>query len=333
MPVIQSPSNPDPTKWYNVKDVTVTWTTPPVVPIAGYAYSVDQVKAAAAPEQVRTKDDKVTLSDLKDGTWFIHVRAQSTSGQWGPSGTQQVNLDRVPLTITVPKFSAFTFNPRFFKQDVWLDVSRAAGVTATIKNANGQTVRTIALPEQPAGEVDFSWDGKDNHGAIVGAGSYSYAVEASDEHGHTASSEASGLRVTSDRIVVSLSKQSLTAMEGDTPLFSSLVTTGNSALPTPVGVFPILAKYHPFTFHSPWPQGNPFWYADSPVSFAMLFDNAGYFIHDAPWRHDFGPGSNAKLGTPGQDLTGTHGCVNVPLDVETRLFSWAPNGTAVQVVP
>jgi lipoprotein-anchoring transpeptidase ErfK/SrfK len=39
------------------------------------------------------------------------------------------------------------------------------------------------------------------------------------------------------------------------------------------------------------------------------------------------------LGTPGQNDTGTHGCVNVPLAAAAQLFTWATIGTVVQVVP
>ena len=52
---------------------------------------------------------------------------------------------------------------------------------------------------------------------------------------------------------------------------------------------------------------------------AMLFRDGGYFIHDAPWRSDYGAGSNLR--------GGTHGCVNVPLSGETWLWNWAPVGT------
>ena len=47
----------------------------------------------------------------------------------------------------------------------------------------------------------------------------------------------------------------------------------------------------------------------------------------------FGPGSNARAGTPGQNNTGTHGCVNVPASVAAWLYTWAPIGTVLQVVP
>lgn len=333
-PEIASATNPDQTKWYASPNVTVTFAKQGGVPVVGYGVVVDQSAGTDAPKEVTTKDAQATFGDLKDGTWYVHVRALGDNGLWSDTSTFQVNLDRVPLTVTTPKFSAFYFNPHFFTQDVWFDVSRPASVDVQISPAaGGKPVRTLHADQDKAGEVDLTWDGKDATGAFAPAGAYVFTVVATTPHGQKATSQASNVGVTNDRIVVSLSKQSLTAYEGDRPILQSLVTTGNAALPTPVGVFPILAKYHPFTFHSPWPKGSPFWYADSPVTYAMLFDNAGYYIHDAPWRHDFGPGSNARLGTPGQDYTGTHGCVNVPPDVAARLFSWAPTGTAVQVVP
>jgi hypothetical protein len=314
--------------------VTVSWTVPGPVAAAAFGYVVDQAPGTEAPKEPTTTQATLTLPDLKDGTWYVHVRTLGADATWSPTTTFRVNLDRVPLTVTTPKFSAFTFNPKFFQQDVWFDVSKPASVNVLIQNgSSGKTVRTIQTKAAKAGEVDITWDGKSTSGTLAPAGQYAYSVTANDGHGHDATSGASGLGVTYDRIVVTLSKQSLTAYDDDTPFLTTPVTTGNQVLPTPVGTYPILAKYTPFTFQSPWPKGSPFYYPDSPVTYAMLFDNAGYYVHDSPWRHDYGPGSNAKPGTPGQDLTGTHGCVNVPLDVMARLFAWAPTGTVVQVVP
>lgn len=332
-PQVQSSTNPKPSVWYAGKAVTFTWSEPEDIVIAGYAYTVDHTATGSPPETVNTTARSVSMSNLADGIWYLHVRALSAANQWGPASTFQVRLDRVPLSVTTPKFSAFTFNPNFFKQDFWFSVSKAARATVVIENSKGAPVRTLHAQPAKAGEVDLTWDGKTDQGAIAPPGQYSYLVKVDDGHGHQATAQASGLGVTYDRIVVSLSKQNLTAYDGNTPVLTSLVTTGNQLLPTPVGVFPILGKYAPFTFHSPWPKGSPYWYADSPVNYALLFDDRGYYIHDAPWRSDFGPGSNAKLGTPGQDLTGSHGCVNVPLAAEKLLYAWAPTGTAVQVVP
>jgi len=45
-----------------------------------------------------------------------------------------------------------------------------------IKDASGQVVRHMDLGVQPAGQASFQWDGKDNTGSVVGAGSYSFTA-------------------------------------------------------------------------------------------------------------------------------------------------------------
>ena len=132
-------------------------------------------------------------------------------------------------------------------------------------------------------------------------------------------------------IVVSLTKEPLYAYNGDKLVMNTLVTTGNPALPTPTGHFTIFAKFHPFEFISPWPQGSPYYYPPSWTSYAMEFQSEGYFIHDAPWRTVYGPGSNGP-GTPGTNYGGTHGCVNVPYKPARFLFYWASIGTPVDIV-
>lgn len=133
-------------------------------------------------------------------------------------------------------------------------------------------------------------------------------------------------------ITISLYRQRLRAWVGDQVVLSTLVTTGNPALPTPTGRFTVYARFSPYTFVSPWPAGSKFWYPTSHVSFALEFAR-GYFIHDAPWRSAFGPGTNSVIGTPGQNYTGTHGCVNVPYAAARFLYYWAPLGTRVHIVP
>jgi lipoprotein-anchoring transpeptidase ErfK/SrfK len=134
-------------------------------------------------------------------------------------------------------------------------------------------------------------------------------------------------------ISISLSRQRLRAWDGNHVVLSTPVTTGNRALPTPTGWFHIFYKTSPFTFVSPWPYGSPYWYPNSPVTWVMEFAGGGYYIHDAPWRSVFGKGSNSQLGTPGNNYTGTHGCVNVPFNAMKFLYSWAPLGTPVHIVP
>ncbi len=133
------------------------------------------------------------------------------------------------------------------------------------------------------------------------------------------------------RIVVNLSDEELTAYEGSKIIVQTPVTTGGPATPTPLGVYHVTAKLHNFVMHSPWPYYDWRWYPDSFVNYGLLYDYGGYFIHDAPWRSNFGPGSNTSYGTPGGNYTGTHGCINVPYSAEIQLYNWASIGTTVIV--
>ncbi len=238
-----------------------------------------------------------------------------------------------PVQLGDAQFSLFTINPQFTRQQVSVTLSAPARVWVRIAPIGAVThVRTMDLGVQPAGTVTLEWDGRDNAHRLVPAGDYSYTITATNARGVVRTDTNAGLGVTYKRIRISLSKQQLWAFDGDHYMMSSLVTTGNPALPTPLGHYPILGRYSPFTFVSPFPYGSKFYYTPSPTNDALLFDNRGYYVHDAPWRSNFGPGSNATTGTPGQTYTGTHGCVNVPLTMMQPLFVWATIGTVVEVV-
>src|SRR6185312_6142573 len=78
--------------------------------------------------------------------------------------------------------------------------------------------------------------------------------------------------------------------------------------------------------------GSPDWYPPSPASYAMRFLGRDFYLHDAPWRHVFGPASQGGDGPPGGDTTGSHGCVNLPYPAARFLYDWAPEGTPVVVI-
>jgi lipoprotein-anchoring transpeptidase ErfK/SrfK len=179
--------------------------------------------------------------------------------------------------------------------------------------------------------ITATWDGATAGGALMPEGAYQMRAVASDSAGNTSTASLGTVSLDLRRIVISLDQQQLWALDGNHVLLTTLVTTGGPIMPTPTGDFDIIDRASPFTFRSMYPPGSPLWYAPSPVNFALKFQDQGYFIHDAPWRSFYGPGSNAVDGTPGTNTTGTHGCVNVPYDPMSWLFGWATMGTPVQV--
>lgn len=130
-------------------------------------------------------------------------------------------------------------------------------------------------------------------------------------------------RQTGKVIVVSIAQQRLIAYQDGVVLLTSDVATGMPALPTPTGTFHIMSKSSPYKFVSPWPRGNQYWYPTEWVSYAMLFADDGYFLHDAPWRTVWGAGAN--------QTHGSHGCINIPKAAMASLYSWATVGTTVIV--
>ena len=126
-------------------------------------------------------------------------------------------------------------------------------------------------------------------------------------------------------VVIRLGDQSLTAYADGKVVLTTPVTTGRPALPTPVGSYFIHFRASPYTFISPWPKGNPYYYPPTPATWAMYFFNND-FLHDDPAQPDgtYGKGSN-------YGGYASHGCVHVPHDTMRFLYDWLPVGAAVIV--
>ena len=137
---------------------------------------------------------------------------------------------------------------------------------------------------------------------------------------------------TGKAIVVNLTQQWLYAYEDGRQVFDHAVETGRPELPTPTGSFTILEKSRDVVFTSPWPKGSPHYYEPTPINYALLFKEGGFFLHDAPWHVQFGPGSNVPHQLPdGSWETGSHGCVGMPIPDAQRLFVWLPVGASVMI--
>ncbi len=335
-PQIASATDPVSARTYHTSTVQFSWRAADYGSgVAGYSYRLDTNPAGQARAEVRTNSTAITLNGLTTGTFYFHVRALDRVGNWGNGATFPVHIDVTPPGLTDVTFNRYQLDPQFENLTVSFAVTRQApSVRVGIyRQGTGSLVRLYTLnPLRPGQQAEVSWDGKNMSGGYAPAGLYAVYIRATDKYGHSKVTGWNDFALDYKRILVSLSQQKLWAYDGSRLLLTSLVTTGNRALPTPTGTFHIMAKLHPFTFHSPWPKSSPFYYAPSKVAYAMLFRDGGYFIHDAPWRSAFGPGTNSQIGTPGSNYTGTHGCVNVPANVAKELFAWTQPGTIVQIV-
>jgi LysM repeat protein len=112
---------------------------------------------------------------------------------------------------------------------------------------------------------------------------------------------------------VNLTTQTMVAYEGQTPVYSSRVSSGVYNHPTVLGTYRIYAKYTS-TKMTGGTQGIDY-YNIPNVPYTMYF-YSGYALHGAFWHNNFGNPMS-------------HGCVNLPVDVSKWMFDWAPIGTMV----
>lgn len=79
---------------------TVTWNLPSDSSgIAGFSYSLDRNERGTSPQtiMVRRRDErKVSFTTIKDGSWYIHVRAVDYAGNWSTPSTVKFIRDTTP---------------------------------------------------------------------------------------------------------------------------------------------------------------------------------------------------------------------------------------------
>lgn len=119
-------------------------------------------------------------------------------------------------------------------------------------------------------------------------------------------------------IVVSMVEQAMRFYQNGKLVKSFYVTTGRVERPALPGYWTVQDRKSPDLFKSTEPKGSPFWYPDTPIHYAILYHWGGFFIHDAWWRQDFGPGTqfphNDSGGTSSFNFDGSHGCINMQID-------------------
>lgn len=123
-----------------------------------------------------------------------------------------------------------------------------------------------------------------------------------------------GVGVNERWIDINLTSQTLSAFEGDTLVFTSIVSSGTYAHPTVTGQF---RTWHKVASQTMDGSRLGYDYYLENVPYVMYFYE-DYAIHGAYWHNNFG--------TPM-----SHGCVNMSIADSEWLFNWASLGTLVNV--
>lgn len=115
-------------------------------------------------------------------------------------------------------------------------------------------------------------------------------------------------------LVVSLVEQAMRVYQNGHLVRAFHVTTGRVELPSLPGVWSVVNRQSPTVFKSSDPPDSPYWYPPTPINYAIEYHVDGYFVHDAWWRTQFGPGTQFPHNdqySPGFSTNGSHGCINM----------------------
>jgi len=164
-------------------------------------------------EQMKHQDPTQPM----DNTAFVAQLAQfSTLEQMDNSNQTLTKMLAGQVTALQTTAASYVGKSAVFKTDevsiekggkatITADLAEAAAdVSITIKDANGNTVRTEDIGSQPAGKFSFDWDGYDKNGEEVASGTYTVAVAAQDKDknaiavSQTYSSKITGISFDSD---------------------------------------------------------------------------------------------------------------------------------------
>ncbi len=116
-------------------------------------------------------------------------------------------------------------------------------------------------------------------------------------------------------LMVSMVEQAMRIYQDGKLIRAFYVTTGRIERPALPGVWTVQDRKSPDMFKSTDPPGSPYWYPDTPIHYAILYHWGGFFVHDAWWRVNFGPGTQFPHYDVGGDESfagnGSHGCINL----------------------
>ncbi|PWH06746.1 hypothetical protein DEO23_07435 [Brachybacterium endophyticum] len=121
-------------------------------------------------------------------------------------------------------------------------------------------------------------------------------------------------------IDVDLTKKTVTAYQGDTPVWGPrTMVDGADDHQTVTGSYEIYLRYEKqdMTNGAYKDQNDPEFYETKDVPWVQYW-HRGFAFHGAPWRSSFG-------------YSGSHGCINMPVSDAKWLYDWASIGTRVEV--
>ena len=153
VPLIASPTHPDPNVWYPTGTVAFTWAQPAGDPavVDGYRWYLDRHPDTVPNEFSQGLTHTVTYEDFSDGLWYLHLRARGAGGDWSDTAHRAVRLDGHPPQVTIALDP-----PRPAENGGWYNTPVTATVTASDPSSSaGQTGSGVASVEISADGVTW----------------------------------------------------------------------------------------------------------------------------------------------------------------------------------
>ncbi|MBM4430077.1 MAG: DUF11 domain-containing protein, partial [Chloroflexi bacterium] len=101
VPLVGSPTHPDPATWYVTSTAVFTWTQPASDPatVDGYRWFLDKVPGTIPARLNLGLATTHTYQGLRDGVWYLHVRARSDGGEWSDTAHRAIRVDVNPPQV------------------------------------------------------------------------------------------------------------------------------------------------------------------------------------------------------------------------------------------
>lgn len=170
LPVINSATHPEESKWYNLKKLNLDWTLPAGVDGVSYAFNSKAEFTPPAQSQGLMAGTSYDPSQYADGAWRFHLRFHDKNG-WGPAAHRSVRIDLAPPSAPFVEYRKGDdpTNPQPIFE--WRSEDITSGIAfyqAKVGEGDwfsiGNVIGPYTLPKQAPGEHAFIVRAYDNAG-------------------------------------------------------------------------------------------------------------------------------------------------------------------------
>ena len=132
--------------------------------------------------------------------WFVTAYGTYTVKTWvvpsvvesiGPVACERYSCD-TPDTLVLGRHGEISLypNPFLASATIGFDLGELSSILLTVRNVEGQTVKTVDEGVKPPGRHSIQWDGTDSLGVRVASGPYWIVLQVGDDYRYVLASMA-----------------------------------------------------------------------------------------------------------------------------------------------